>query len=249
MVDEFVATITGASVAGAIGILTLIVQQHLDTRRKENEELLAPVLNYVLKLPESSPFEGLAEFPWDQQEPYRRLKLSARYGRPIRKLSNNLRTRAESFGAYQRFMSGERGERIEGSFESGLTKYIDLDGHVIDFRRMGVVDAGRVEARWVFQAIFPYMVKNMGHLDGAWREVTTSTNPSLYWTRILLSWLQANDTDALERLASYVLSEEALGEVKPLLERMLHDHESVLAQMELVRKLLERRLGIDSHNR
>lgn len=244
MIDDFLATLVGATVAGVVGLATLLIQQRLDSRRRLNEEYLAPAFSYVMGLPRECPWGSLADPEWSKLDSYHWLRIPAKYRLPLREMSARLEAYGQAYSHYFEFM-GEKGwPSFAESVRSSLSKYLSADGTAITARGIGIDSGATLQVQWIVVGVAPYVLTNPGNPDRAWSELETVGPSPFYWAKQMTQSLRKADPSALQKLFESITGSLEAATGRLVAESLRESYGKVTEQAQIVRKLLARRLNL-----
>jgi hypothetical protein len=244
--DDFLATLAGATVAGVIGFITLLIQQRLDSRTRVDEELLAPAFSYVMALPSGCPWSTLPDPVWASLDSYRWLKIPTRYRIPLREMSARLDAYSKSYARYGEFMTEIGWASFATPVRSSLFQYVTSDGASISARSVGLETGAILQVQWVVAGIVPYVLMNPRDPETAWDQLINTGPKLFYWAEQLIQTLRKSDPVALQKLFEAVTSSPDTLKARTLIADVSATFGRVADQAKVVSALLSERLGVRS---
>ncbi len=244
VVDDFLATATGAAAAGVIGLATLLIQQSLDRRRKQDEEILGPAFSFVMGIPEHPTWTGIGEPPWAGLDSYHWLRVPKRYRRPLSEMSKRLQEYGGVWGRYFQFSGGTANKRIVASTREGLAGYATDDGSTVLAERLGIEGGAVIVVAWIATGILPYVVMNPGAADRAWDQLLKEGPDSLYWSKQIVEALRTRDPATLQRVFDGISQIPEISTAREIVNAFRESHRKLLEQAKIVRTVLATRLGV-----
>lgn len=243
-VDEFLATVAGAAVAGMVGLITLLTQQYLERRHKQSEEILGPAFSYVMGIPEHPTWSGIGEAPWGGIDSYHWLRVPARHRQTLSEMSKRLGQYGVEWGHYFQFTGGPAHKSIVEATRKGLAGYTTEDGAAVLTERLGIEGGAVIDINWIAVAVLPYVVMNPSAPDRAWDQLLKEGPDTSYWAKQVIQSLQTRDPPALYRLFDEVAQIPETAKARDLVKVFREAQQKVYEQALVVRGLLAKRLGV-----
>jgi hypothetical protein len=240
--EVLAAVITAA--AAAIGIPTLFIRQWLADKRVVNQELLVPAFNFAVELPEKWPWGGLGELGWKQLDPYRRLKIPAKYRQQLSELQSRIDAHEKLYARYFEFMGASGRANFSSSVQGALSKYVSADGSTIRAKDIGLEGEASIQVQWITEGALPYVLMNPGAPERAWDQLEAAGPGLYYWSRQATMGLRKVDPQSLRRLFESIESNSEAVKALPLVKSLYESFELVAQQSRVVSASLGARLGI-----
>lgn len=241
--DAFVGTVVGAAIAGAVGVLTLFVQQGLERRQRVNEEILRPAFDFAADLPVECPFVSLGEPPWRDLDTYARLRLPRRSREAIAQLSTALEAYSRANGSYFEFYQ-ETKSSFETSVSQALAKYAQSDASTIPARSLGIDSSATLQVQNITPGLMPSILLAEGEEKRAWERVTETSPTWAFWSVQIVRALLRTDRVALTLLFNEVGSNPNANRGRDLAASVATAYLGVHKSAVKVRDTLAARLGI-----
>jgi hypothetical protein len=242
--DDFLATLAGATVAGLIGLVTLLIQQRLESRRRLDEEFLAPAFSYIMALPTECPWTVIPEPVWASLDSYHWLKIPVRYRLPLRDMSVRLDAYSKSNSRYATFMGETGWASFGGSVRTALSQYVTGDGTSILAKSVGLESGALLQIQWIVVGIVPYILLNPDDSARAWEQLIGKGPNLLYWAEQVVRAIQKTDPPALQKLFEAVVSNPDSLKARELVREVHKSFGEVSKQAGNIKQLLATRLKV-----
>ncbi len=242
--DVLLATVTGAAIAGVVGIATLLFGQWLADRRLLNDGVLAPAFNYVAELPRNWPWVGLGEPVWRELDRFRWLKIPAKFRRQFSELGTRIDAHAKLAARYWEFMRTNGDESFAASVRRALSKIVSADGSSIRGRGIGLDQDVTIQVQDIVNGVVPFVLMNPKAQARAWEQLDAVGPASYYWAKEAIRGLQDTDRPSLTILFDAVENNPDAVGARPLVQSTYESFGLVVQQANVVRDSLAARLRL-----
>lgn len=236
--------ISGAVIAGLVGVAVVLFQQWYADRRRFEADTLGPAYSYVASIPRDCTWQNLPDPPWKEVDPYSWQKIPAKYRLPFQELSTRLVAYSATYNRWSEFaMSGGGWAGFAESIRNVLP-YLSSDKMVVVLQPTESDAKVTHDVHAVASGLVPYVLSNKGDPGRAWQLLEAGPS-TVFPSKQVVRILQASDPGVLQKMFDAVLQNGSAPKAANFVESMRESYARVAEQAHTLKVLLADRLGFE----
>ena len=243
MADDFIATVSGAVIAGLVGLIAVYLQLRWQQGQWVNENILGPLYNFVSKIETPESEERLEENPWNKVGLYDRMKVPRKVREAVRSMAARLQDYQTANNNYTEYVYYVAKPACAPVSKEAL-KPLLAPNDTIPLDLIGRLGGGGRSTDQIFDSIYRHLIRHSDNSEAAWREIETSMTPDAWFTAPFVKFLREKSPETLDKIHHVLTTHPQSEGAKQLLIVADQKRSDLLGDADSLRRLLERRSNV-----